>query len=131
MHSSVGVSIISADFGELSRTELTADDETKCSFAPREDQNSGAHNGDRIDAPLRTLRRSARERLLLLKDRRHLFCHLRVELNEALPLLGYIPFGEDRLHGAFDSARIAIDAIVRVDIQHLITFVKALARANH
>ena len=99
--------------------------------APREDHTSGAHYRDRIVAFLRTLRLSVSERRLLLKDRRHLSRHLRVELNEALPLLGHIPFREDCLHRAFDSARIAIDAIVRIDIQHLITLVKALARANH
>src|SRR5262245_48604503 len=71
-----------------------------------------------------------RQRLLPLHNLRALGRHLGVELDELLPLLRHFPLWEDSLHRALDSALVAVDAIIRADVQHLLAFVEAIARAD-
>src|ERR1051325_1178361 len=56
---------------------------------------------------------------------------LRVERDVRRPFARHIGIGEDRLHGAFRDARLAIDAVARIDAEHRTVLVEALARADH
>jgi hypothetical protein len=38
---------------------------------------------------------------------------------------------KDGLDGAFDTARVAINALIRIDVKHPVAFVEAIARAHH
>jgi len=71
------------------------------------------------------------KRRLLSCDGWRLLCHFRVECNECLPLLGNIVLVEDCINRAFMGARLAVDAVIGIDIQHLLTFVKAVAGADN
>src|SRR5437867_956241 len=42
-----------------------------------------------------------------------------VDLDEALPFLGQVLLGEDRLHRAFIDTEPAIDARLRINVEHL------------
>src|SRR5262249_59924368 len=55
---------------------------------------------------------------------------LRVERRVVRPLWRHVGFGEDRLDRAFGHARLAIDAIIRVDPKHHVVLVEALHRAD-
>src|SRR5262249_35803851 len=55
---------------------------------------------------------------------------LRVELHEVPPLLRHIAFKEDGVHRALRLARVAVDARVRIDVQHHVILVEALHRAD-
>jgi hypothetical protein len=57
--------------------------------------------------------------------------HIGVEFDVAFPLGGNVVFVENGLDGAFGHAGFAIDAFIRMDIEHLIAFVKAFDRADH
>jgi len=37
---------------------------------------------------------------------------------------------KDSFHGTFDSACIAVDAFIWIDVEHLVTFVEAITRTN-
>lgn len=56
--------------------------------------------------------------------------HLGVDLDVLLPLFWYLDVRKDRLHGAFTPACIAIDALFRVDVEHVVALAKAVAGAN-
>jgi hypothetical protein len=66
-----------------------------------------------------------RQRRFLFGDDRALGCHFGVELGEGLLVLGHIVLMENGLDGAFGNASFAIDAFIRVDVKHLLTFIKA------
>ena len=46
------------------------------------------------------------------------------------PLLGNIVFIEDCFYRALGNARLAVDALIGVDVNHAGVFIKAIARAN-
>src|SRR5688572_29430420 len=73
---------------------------------------------------------SSRQRLFLFRDALALRRHLGVQCGESFPLLGDVVFLEDRLDRALGNARFAVDALVRVNVQHLLTLVEALHGAN-
>src|SRR5262249_16429535 len=49
----------------------------------------------------------------------------RVELDVLRPRLRHIPFVEDRLDGTFRDARLAIDTLYRIDVEHLLVLIEA------
>src|SRR5262249_40413627 len=55
---------------------------------------------------------------------------LGVEGGEAGPLGRHVGLGEDGLDGALRHARLAVDAVGRVDVEHLLVLVEALHRAD-
>src|SRR5439155_20483547 len=55
---------------------------------------------------------------------------LLVQLDEALPLIGRLVFREDRLHRAHRLAGAAVDALVRVDVEHRLAFIDAVHRTD-
>src|SRR5437879_4506341 len=58
-------------------------------------------------------------------------CHtLGVELNVLRPWCRHARFGKDRLHGAFGDARLAVDAILRIDVELLLVLIEAVAGAD-
>src|SRR4051812_20048971 len=61
----------------------------------------------------------------LLRPRRVV---LGVDLREALPLVGQLVLGEARVHGARLDARVAVDALLRVDVELLDAVVVGLVR---
>src|SRR5262249_28193958 len=54
---------------------------------------------------------------------------LGVERRELLPLVGQVVFVEDGFDGALGDAGLAVDAFLRVDVEHLRPFVEAVDRA--
>src|SRR3989304_4606782 len=48
---------------------------------------------------------------------------LLVQVDEVLPLLGGFVLGEDRFHRAYGLAGPAVDALVRMDVEHRLAFV--------
>src|SRR5262249_38322890 len=67
---------------------------------------------------------------LLLGDARQLSGHLRVEGDVVTPRLGDGRLVEDGPDGALRDAGLAVDAVYRVDVQHLLALVEALHRAD-
>src|SRR5262249_48471478 len=63
-----------------------------------------------------------------LRDGRTAFGAVGVQLDVVSPFLGDRGFVVDRLDGAFGDARLAVQAIHRVDVQHLLAFVEAVHR---
>src|SRR5262245_26145156 len=55
---------------------------------------------------------------------------LLVHVDELLPLIGGLVFCEDRLHRAHRLTGPAVDALVRMDVQHRVTFVDAVHRTH-
>lgn len=55
----------------------------------------------------------------------------RVEFDVALPFLGHVVLVEDRLDRAFGNASFAVNALLGVDVEHLVALVKAFDRAYH
>ena len=55
---------------------------------------------------------------------------LLVEFGVARPLRGHVGFAEDRLDGALGHARFAVDAVVRVDVQHHFVLVETFDRTD-
>jgi hypothetical protein len=55
----------------------------------------------------------------------------RVQLNEARPGEGHARVVKNRLNGAFRHAGFAVDAVFRIDVEHLSIFVEALAGAHY
>src|SRR3954452_6836249 len=55
---------------------------------------------------------------------------VRVHLRELLPLVGQLVLGEARVHRAGLDARIAVDALVGVDVEHLDLVVVRLVRGR-
>src|SRR3954470_21878641 len=53
---------------------------------------------------------------------------MRVDLNEWLPLRRRVVFREDGGDGAYRNARVAVDAFVRLDVEHPRTLVDAVDR---
>ena len=53
-----------------------------------------------------------------------------VQRRVARPLRRHVGLGEDRLDRAFRHARLAVDAVDRVDVQHHVVLVEALDRAD-
>src|SRR5207247_33476 len=63
-------------------------------------------------------------------DSRVVLEELLVQLDEVLPLLRSFVLGEDRLHRAHRLAGAAVDALVGVDVEHRLTLVDAVDRAD-
>ena len=55
---------------------------------------------------------------------------LGIESDVVLPLRRNGAVVEDRLDRALRDARLAVDAVVRVDVEHLLPFVEAIAGAD-
>src|SRR5256885_17226147 len=55
---------------------------------------------------------------------------LLVQLDEVLPLIGRLVFREDRLDRADGLASPAVDAFVRMDVEHRLAFVDAIHRTD-
>src|SRR5438067_5880820 len=55
---------------------------------------------------------------------------LGVQRGEAGPLAGDVGLGEDGLDRALGNARLAVDAVGRVDVEHLLILVEALYRED-
>src|SRR6267142_2777472 len=55
---------------------------------------------------------------------------LLVQLDEALPLIRRLVFREDRLDRAHGLTRAAVDALVRMDVEHRLAFVDAIHRTD-
>ena len=70
------------------------------------------------------------ERLFLFCDDFALFGLRRIQFDVALPFLGNIVFVKNCFHGTLWNASFAIDAFLRVDVQHLIAFVETLYGAD-
>src|SRR5437879_1346601 len=63
-----------------------------------------------------------RERFLLFGDLRTMSDHFRVQGDVLTPFFGDVVFVVNRPDGALGDARLAVDAMVRVDVQHLLPF---------
>lgn len=57
--------------------------------------------------------------------------HFGVEFDVAFPVGRYVIFVEDGLDRAFGHAGFAIDAFIRMDVEHVSAFVKAFDWADH
>src|SRR5207302_9114200 len=64
-------------------------------------------------------------------DHRALRRHLGIQLNECLLIFRHVVLMKDRFHRALRHAGLAVDALIRMDIEHLLAFIKTLDRANH
>src|SRR5579871_2627301 len=53
-----------------------------------------------------------------------------INLRPLGPLRGDVGLGEDRFHRAFRHARFTVDAVLRIDVKHLVVLVKAFHRAD-
>lgn len=71
------------------------------------------------------------QRLLLFRDNLRLRSHFRVHFDVVFPLVRHIVLVENRFYRAFGNTRFTIDALLGMDVQHLLPFVKALDRANN
>lgn len=67
---------------------------------------------------------------LLLGDHFGIFGLLSVELQVRCPLRRQIVLVEDCLDGAFGNAGFAVNALFRMDVQHLLAFVETFHGAN-
>ena len=85
-----------------------------------------ATNGKRRDVTLRT----RCQRFFPLGNSRALRGHFGVERDVAAPFFGHIFFIEDCSDRALVETRIAVDTMVRVNVEHLFPFVKAITRAD-
>ena len=74
---------------------------------------------------------SLAERIFPFGNHRKLGTQLGIQLRESGPFFGQVIFMEDRLDGAFRNTRFAVNALVRMDVEHLFTFVEALYGANN
>jgi hypothetical protein len=82
--------------------------------------------------PLATLvARLAFESVFLLVDHRALGCLLCVESGEVFPFLREVVLVEDRLDRALRNTGLAVDALIRMDIEHLCPFIEAIDRADN
>src|SRR5262249_39377904 len=72
----------------------------------------------------------ALERVSLLVYDRALRTLFGVQLLELLPLVGKVVLVEDRLDRALRDARLAVDALLGVDVEHLRPFIEAIDRAD-
>jgi hypothetical protein len=80
----------------------------------------------RADKPL-----VSSERFFLLGNDRQLGSHLGIKLDEGHLIFGDVVLMENRFHRTFRNACFAVNAFIRVDIEHLLAFVEALHWANH
>ena len=65
------------------------------------------------------------ERLLFFRDYFALRCHFCVHFRIVFPLVRNVILVEYRFDWAFGDASFAVDALIRVDVEHLFPFVKA------
>src|SRR6266516_2385293 len=68
---------------------------------------------------------TSRQRLFAFRDLRTFWSHLGIEGDVVVPFFRYVFFVEDGLYWAFMKARVAIDTVLGVDVQHLLPLVKA------
>jgi hypothetical protein len=71
------------------------------------------------------------QRFFSLSDVWSTFNFVCVELNKALPLFRNIVLVENGFYWAFWNTSLTVNALIRVDVEHLIAFVKALDRAHY
>lgn len=71
-----------------------------------------------------------RQGLLLLRDDLGLCSHICIHFCVFLPLVRNIVFMKNRFHWTLGDASFTVDALLRMDVQHLFPFVKALDWAN-
>lgn len=64
--------------------------------------------------------------LLLFRNDLGVSDHFGVELDVVFPFGWHVVFVEDRFNRAFSYASFAVDALIWVDVEHLVPFVKAL-----
>src|SRR3989338_3112196 len=83
-----------------------------------------------VEGPLRGSARRAGSGLRGRLDARIVLEELLVQLGEVLPLVRDLVLGEDRLHRAHGLARAAVDALVRMDIEHGLALVDAVHGAD-
>lgn len=69
--------------------------------------------------------------LFLFGNHFALWSHFGIQFDKALPFAWNVIFMEDRFDWAFGNACFAVDALFRMDIEHLIAFIEALYGANH
>lgn len=70
------------------------------------------------------------QRLLLFRDRGARRRHFSIQLRVRLPLVRQIIFMKDRLDRTLWHTSFTIDALFRMDVEHLFAFIEALHRAN-
>src|SRR5262245_12283722 len=63
-------------------------------------------------------------------DSRIVLEELLIQLDEVLPLIGRLVLSEDRLDRAHRLASAAVDALVRMDVEHRVAFVDAVHRTH-
>src|ERR1044072_4113507 len=73
----------------------------------------------------------AGKRFLFLRNDGTLWRHFGIEFLECLLVFRQVVFMENGFHGTFRHARFTVDALIGVDVQHLLTLVKALDRADN
>src|SRR5690606_38390818 len=66
----------------------------------------------------------------LLGDHRALRRKLSVQRGVVFPLFREVVFVEDGLDRTFGNARLAVDAFIRMDVEHRLTLVKTLDRTD-
>lgn len=74
---------------------------------------------------------SAAKRFLFFSDHRTLSCHFSIERREVLPLSGKIVFVKNCLNRAFRDACFTINALIRMNVKDLVSFIKAFDGADH
>lgn len=74
---------------------------------------------------------SLAERVLLFSDHGKRWTQIGIQLGELSPFFRQVIFVEDRLDRTFGNTRFAVDALVRVDVEHLLAFVEAFHGANN
>jgi hypothetical protein len=70
------------------------------------------------------------QRLLLFCDDFGLWCHLCVELDVAFPFRWDVVLVENRFYWALCDASFAVNALIGVNVKHLVPFVETLNGAN-
>src|SRR3990167_7868009 len=83
-----------------------------------------------VEGPLRGSARRAGSGLRGRLDARVVLEELLVQLGEVLPLVRDLVLGEDRLHRAHGLAGAAVDALVRMDVEHGLALVDAVHGAD-
>src|SRR5262249_19888550 len=68
-------------------------------------------------------------RVFLLSDRWPCLGQVSVERDIGALINGYVVLSEDRVHGAFRHAQRAVNALIRLDHQHVGTFAETVDRA--
>ena len=71
------------------------------------------------------------EWVLLLCDHRQLGRHFSIQFCKGLPIFGKIIFVENCLNRTLWNTRLTVNAFIWMNVNHLVTFIKAFDRANN